>query len=198
LALGLAILLALLSLALPVWSLGAFTGNTQDISAFSWTTMATERFQSGVWTRTTIVPYSSGTFPTVAGALALSYAVDVAFLLLAAVVFGMFSLNIGRTMPTLGLLVTSLLVVGVGLLAIFYPIVAIPGAATTDLGTFTVSGFWGGTNTGPTQVSWGAGLGWWLVLISVILGIVGASLPYLKSIRMMTPPPPEDWTPPRR
>ena len=198
LALGLAILLALLSLALPVWSLGAFTGNTQDISAFSWTKMATERFQSGLWTRTTIVPYSSGTFPTVAGALALSYAVDVAFLLLAAVVFGMFSLNIGRTMPTLGLLVTSLLVVGVGLLAIFYPIVAIPGAATTDLGTFTVSGFWGGTNTGPTQVSWGAGLGWWLVLISVILGIVGASLPYLKSIRMMTPPPPEDWTPPRR
>src|SRR6266571_5233493 len=135
LALGLAILLALLALALPVWSLGVFT---------------------------------------------------------------VFSLKIGRTMPTLGLLLTSLLVVGVGLLAIFYPIFAIPGAATTDLGTFTVSGFWGNTNTGPTQVSWGAGLGWWLVLISVVLGIVGASLPYLKSIRMMTPPPPEDWTPPRR
>ncbi len=198
LALGLAILLALLGLALPVWSMAAFTGNTQDISTFSWTKMATDRFQSGEWTRTTIIPYSSSAFPTVAGVLGLSYAIDVAFLLLAAVVFAMFSLKIGRTMPTLGLLVTSLLVVGVGLLAIFYPILAIPGAATTDVVTFTVNGFWGSTNTGPTQVSWGAGLGWWLVLISVVLGIVGASLPFLKSIRMMTPPPPEDWTPPRR
>src|SRR5207247_15213 len=198
LALGFSILLSLLALALPVWSLGAFTGNTQDISAFSWTTMATDRFQSGVWTRTTTVPYSSSGFPTIAAVLGLAYAIDAAFLLLAAVVFAMFSIKIGRTMSTLGLLVTSLLVVGVGLLAIFYPIVAIPGAATTDLGTFTVSGFWGITNTGPTQVSWGAGLGWWLVLVSVVLGIVGAALPYLKSIRAMVPPPPEDWQPPAR
>ena len=198
LALGLAILLALLSLALPVWSLGVFTGNTQDISAFSWTTMATDRFQSGQWTRTTIIPYGSSPFPTVAGVLGLSYAIDVAFLLLAAVVFAMFSLKIGRTMPTLGLLVTSILVVGVGLLAIFYPILAIPGAATTDLPTFQVSGFWGSTNIGLTQVSWGAGLGWWLVLISVVSGSVGAALPYLKSIRAMVPPPPEDWQPPTR
>src|SRR6266705_2321331 len=183
LALGLAILLALLGLALPVWSMAAFTGNTQDISAFS---------------RTTIIPYGSNAFPTVAGVLGLSYAIDVAFLLLAAVVFAMFSLKVGRTMPTLGLLVTSLLVVGVGLLAIFYPILAIPGAATTDLVTFTVSGFWGSTNTGPTQVSWGAGLGWWLVLISVVSGSVGSALPYLKSIRAMVPPPPEDWQPPAR
>jgi len=198
LALGLAILLALLGLALPVWSMAAFTGNTQDISAFSWTRIATDRFQSGEWTRTTIIPYGSNAFPTVAGVLGLSYAIDVAFLLLAAVVFAMFSLKVGRTMPTLGLLVTSLLVVGVGLLAIFYPILAIPGAATTDLVTFTVSGFWGSTNTGPTQVSWGAGLGWWLVLISVVSGSVGSALPYLKSIRAMVPPPPEDWQPPAR
>ncbi len=200
LALGLAILLALLGLALPVWSLSRFTGNTQDISTFSWTRMATDRFQSGEWTGTTIIPYSSSAFPTVAGVLGLSYAIDVAFLLLAVVVFAMFSLKIGRTMPTLGLLVTSLLVVGVGLLAIFYPTLAIPGAATTDpgTGTFTVSGFWGSTNTGPTQVSWGAGLGWWLVLISVVSGSVGAAIPYLKSIRAMVPPPPEDWQPPAR
>ncbi len=198
LALGLSILLALLGLALPVWSLGTFTGNTQDISTFSWTTVATDRFQSGGWTRTTILPYGSSAFPTIAGVLGFAYAIDLAFLLLAIVVFAMFSLKIGRGMSTLGLLVTSLLVVGVGLLAIFYPIVAIPGAATTDLGTFTVNGFWGITNIGPTQVSWGAGLGWWLVLISVVLGIVGAALPYLKSIRAMVPPPPEDWQPPAR
>ncbi len=198
LALGLAILLALLGLALPVWSTASFTGNMQDIRAFSWTRIATDQFQSGVWTRTTIIPYGSNAFPTVAGVLGLSYAIDVAFLLLAAVVFAMFSLRIGRTMPTLGLLVTSLLVVGVGLLAIFYPILTIPGAATTDVLTFTVNGFWGSTNTGPTQVSWGAGLGWWLVLISVVSGSVGAALPYLKSIRAMVPPPPEDWQPPAR
>ena len=160
--------------------------------------MATDRFQSGIWRGTTIIPYGPNDFPTVAGVLGLSYAIDVAFLLLAAVVFAMFSLKVGRTMPTLGLLVTSLLVVGVGLLAIFYPILAIPGAATTDLVTFTVSGFWGSTNTGPTQVSWGAGLGWWLVLISVVSGSVGSALPYLKSIRAMVPPPPEDWQPPAR
>src|SRR6266702_3029880 len=100
LALGLAILLALLGLALPVWSMAAFTGNTQDISAFSWTRIATDRFQSGEWTRTTIIPYGSNAFPTVAGVLGLSYAIDVAFLLLAAVVFAMFSLKVGRTMPT--------------------------------------------------------------------------------------------------
>src|SRR6266487_549714 len=167
LALGLSILLALPALALPVWSMGAFTGNTQDVSSFSWTTMATDRFRNGIWTQTTIVPYGSSPFPAIGGVLGLSYALDVAFLLLAAVVF--------------------------------YPIVAIPGAATTDLGTFTVGGFWGNTNTGSTQWSWGAGLGWWFVLISVVLGIFGASLPYLKSIRSMTPPPPpEDWTPPAR
>src|SRR6266705_5568112 len=160
--------------------------------------MATDRFQSGIWRGTTISPYGPNDFPTVAGVLGLSYAVDVAFLLLTAVVFAMFSLKIGRTMPTLGLLLTSLLVVLVGLLAIFYPIFAIPGAATTDLSTFTVSGFWGSTNTGPTQVSWGAGLGWWLVLISVVSGSVGSALPYLKSIRAMVPPPPEDWQPPAR
>jgi len=179
--------------------MGAFTGNTQDVSSFSWTTMATDRFRNGIWTQTTIIPYGSSPFPAIGGVLGLSYALDVAFLLLAAVVFAMFSLKIGRTMSTLGLLVTALLAVGVGLLAIFYPIVAIPGAATTDLGTFTVGGFWGNTNTGSTQWSWGAGLGWWFVLISVVLGIFGASLPYLKSIRSMTPPPPpEDWTPPAR
>jgi len=191
LALAFSVLLALLALALPFWSLGDATGNVRDVTSFSWTTMASDRYQGGAWTRTTIVPYASSGFGAVAGVLGISYILDALFILLAVVVFALFSLSIGRNMPTLGLLVISLLVVGVGLLAIFYPIVAIPGAATTDLGTFTVSGFWGSTNTGPTQVSWGAGAGWWLLLASVVLGIVGAGIPYLKSVRAMAPSRPQ-------
>src|SRR5437773_531258 len=78
--------------------------------------------------------------------------------------------------------------IGVALFALFYPIVAIPGAATTDIGTFTVGGFWGSAepSSGMTW-SWGPGLGWWLLLVGVVLGVGGAVLPYLKSLRAMVP-----------
>ena len=68
------------------------------------------------------------------------------------------------------------------------PIVAIPGAATTDIGTFTVGGFWGSAEPSPGVTwSWGPGLGWWLLLVGVVLGVGGAVLPYLKSLRAMVP-----------
>src|SRR5438876_298503 len=87
---------------------------------------------------------------------------------------------------------------GVALFALFFPIVAIPGAATTDRGTFTITGFWGSASTPspPTGWSWGPGLGWWILLLAVVSGSVGAILPYVKSIRAMIPAPPPGWRPP--
>src|SRR5207249_7017158 len=84
------------------------------------------------------------------------------------------------------------------LFALFFPIVAIPGAATTDRGTFTITGFWGSASTPspPTGWSWGPGLGWWILLLAVVSGSVGAILPYVKSIRAMIPAPPPGWRPP--
>src|SRR2546426_110815 len=112
LALGLAIVLVLVSLALPFWSLSEAMGTDQNISSFSWT-------------------------------------------------------------------------------------VAIPGAATEDVGAFTIGNFWGSASTSapPTGWSWGPGLGWWVLLLAVILGAAGAVFPYVKSVRAMIPSPPPGWRP---
>ena len=206
LALILAILLALISLGLPFWSLAFVSGTDQYVGTFSWGTTTTDHYRNGAWDGTTILPYASSqpvlaqfSFRSVGGALGAAYILVVVFLIVAAVVLALFTMEQSRTMPTLTLLVVSLLVVGIGLLAVFYPLVTAPGAATTDVGIFTVNGFWGGIRTtGPTRDwSWGPALGWWMFLLSVLLGIVGAALPYLKSVRSTTPPPPSDWRPTR-
>jgi len=206
LALGLAIVLVLVSLALPLWSLGRVAGSEQDIGSFSWTAITTTTYISGVWDRTTILPYTSSQSPfpppttpafrAVGSALATAYLLDVVLLVVLAVVFGLFSIGYSRTMPTLSLLIVNMIVLGVALLALFYPIVAVPGAATTDVGTFTIDGFWGSDSAAGALWSWSPGLGWWVLLVAVILGTVGAVMPYMKSIRAMVPPAPEDWSPP--
>jgi len=105
-----------------------------------------------------------------------------------AVVLALFRFEFSRKMPTMNLLILSLVVLGVALFALFYPIVAIPGAATTDVGTFTIGGFWGTAQPSPGVTwSWGPGLGWWLLLVGVVIGVSGAVLPYLKSLRSMVP-----------
>jgi len=210
LALGLAIVLVLVSLALPLWSLGRVAGSEQDIGSFSWTAITTTTYISGVWDRTTILPYTSSQSPfpspfpppstpafrAVGSALATAYLLNVVLLVVLAIVFGLFSIGYSRTMPTLSLLIVTMIVLGVALLALFYPIVAVPGAATTDVGTFTIDGFWGSDSAAGALWSWSPGLGWWVLLVAVILGTVGAVLPYVKSIRAMVPPAPEDWRPP--
>src|SRR5213594_4263031 len=198
-ALGLAIVLVLVSLALPFWSLSRAIGTDQDISSFSWTTFTTDRYVDGAWDGTVILPYTSTLSPyrAVASVLGTAYLLDLVLLVVLAVVLALFSIEYGRSMPTLSLLIVSVIVLGVSLIALFYPIVAIPGAATTDVGTFTISGFWGAQGTsGPAAVwSWGPGLGWWFLLLGVVLGTVGAVLPYVKSIRAMIPSPPPGWRP---
>src|SRR5439155_343467 len=57
-----------------------------------------------------------------------------------------------------------------------------------DIGTLPVGGFWGSAEPSPGMTwSWGPGLGWWLLLVGVVLGVGGAVLPYLKSLRAMVP-----------
>src|SRR3989475_638959 len=198
-ALGLAVLLVLVSLALPFWSLSQAVGTDTDISSFSWATFTTDRYRGGAWDGTEILPYSStlSSYRAVASVLATAYLLDLVLLIVLAVVLALFSLEYGRAMPTLSLLILSLIVLGVALVALFFPIVAIPGAATTDVGTFTINGFWGSASTAgpPTGWSWGPGLGWWILLVAVVLGTVGAVLPYVKSIRAMIPSPPPGWRP---
>gem|GEM_PF-1942514 len=199
-ALGLAIVLVLVSLALPFWSLSQAVGTDQvTTTSFSWTTFTTERYRGGAWDGTEIFPYTStlASYRAVASVLATAYLLDLVLLIVLAVVLVLFSMQYGRAMPTLSLLILSLIVLGVALVALFFPIVAIPGAATEDVGTFTVGGFWGSASTAtpPTGWSWGPGLGWWILLLATVLGTLGAVLPYVKSVRAMIPSPPPGWRP---
>lgn len=189
LALGLGILFVLVSLAHPFWSLSQPAGTDRDIDSFAWTTSTTERYEGGAWSRTTILPYTSAQFefPHVAGVAGNAYVLDGVFLLVLVAILGLFLLGYSHKLPTISLLIVSLIVLASALFALFYPIVAIPAAATTDLGTFTVGGFWGSATEGSEEWSWGPGLGWWLLLFGVVLGLVGTILPYLRSIRAMTP-----------
>jgi hypothetical protein len=193
LALAISVVLVLVSLALPVWSLSVPVPNGHDISSYSWTTVTTDRYRGGAWDGTEILPYTSTqfTFRAVAAVAATGYILIVVLFIVLAVVLALFSTDYGQLLPTLTLLILSLVILGVALLALFFPLVAVPGAATTDVGTFTIGGFWGSASRGPAgEYSWGPGLGWWILLVATVLGVLGAVLPYLKSVSAMMPPPP--------
>src|SRR5436309_12967216 len=78
LALGLAIVLVLVSLALPFWSLSRAIGTDQDISSFSWTTFTTDTYRGGAWGGTELLPYSATVSPhrEVASVLAAAHVPD--------------------------------------------------------------------------------------------------------------------------
>src|SRR2546428_11684566 len=59
LAIGLALVVVLVSLALPFWSLSRVAGTDQDITSFSWTTTTTDRYRGGAWNGTSILPHGS-------------------------------------------------------------------------------------------------------------------------------------------
>ncbi|HKW42566.1 MAG TPA: hypothetical protein VJP06_00120, partial [Thermoplasmata archaeon] len=91
LALGAAILLATIGLALPFWTLTLVTTPNQDINSFSWTTITTQHFQNGAWDRTEIFPYTSSSFifGSVASVLGTAYVLAAVFVVLLAVVLGL-------------------------------------------------------------------------------------------------------------
>ena len=191
-ALSLAILFVLLSLALPFWSFSRTEGPDQVVGSFSWVSFTTDDFVRARWTITTIVPYSEPNFPFPATASVASnvYVLSLVYLVVLVAVLALFRFEFSRKMPTVNLLILSLVVLAVALFGLFYPVVAIPAAATTDIANFTIPGFWGSAQPFPGVFwSWGPGLGWWLFLVSVILGVGGTVLPYLKSLRSMVPTP---------
>jgi len=191
-ALALAVLFVLLSLALPFWSFSRTEGPDQVVGSFSWVSFTTDDFVRARWTITTIVPYSEPNFPFPATASVASnvYVLSLVYLVVLAAVLALFRFEFSRKMPTVNLLILSLVVLAVALFGLFYPVVAIPAAATTDIANFTIPGFWGSAQPFPGVFwSWGPGLGWWLFLVSVILGVGGTVLPYLKSLRSMVPTP---------
>jgi hypothetical protein len=187
-ALALAVLFVLLSLALPFWSFSRTEGPDRVVGSFSWVSFTTDTYVGGRWTITRIVPYSEITtlYPATAGVASNVYLLNIVYLVVLAAVLALFRFEFSRKMPSVNLLILSLVVLGVALFGLFYPIVAIPAAATTDIANFTIPGFWGSAQP-PSggSWSWGPGLGWWLFLVSVILGVGGTVLPYLKSLRSM-------------
>jgi hypothetical protein len=193
-ALALSILFVLLSLALPFWSFSRTQGPspTHVVGSFSWVSYTQENYVGGRWIITTIEPFSETNFlyPAVAGVASNVYVLNIVYLLVLVAVLALFRFEFSRKMPAVNLLILSLVVLGVALFALFYPVVATPAAATTDIASFTVPGFWGSAQpSAGVSWSWGPGLGWWLFLVSVILGVGGTVLPYLKSLRSMAPTP---------
>jgi hypothetical protein len=191
-ALALAVLFVLLSLALPFWSFSRTEGPDRVVGSFSWVSFTADDYVRGRWTITTIVPFSEPSFPypATAGVASNVYVLNIIYLVVLAAVLALFRFEFSRKMPPVNLLILSLVVLAVALFALFYPVVATPAAATTDIAQFTIPGFWGSAQPLPgVSWSWGAGLGWWLFLVSVILGVGGTVLPYLKSLRSMAPTP---------
>ena len=205
-----AILLVLIALATPVWYLTLVrTSAAYSTTDFTWTSTNTNAYDAGTLEHVLIQPYSAPGFNlhSLAAAISASYILFVILAIVLAVVFILYSLPVGRRLSNLGHLMISLVVVVFALLALLYPIVGVPPPAGADLGIPAISGFFGsgavtggvnppdGATGGAATASWGAGLGWWLVLGAVILGLAGAMLPYLRSVSRPSPPPPAEWRP---
>lgn len=201
LVLAIAVLFVVLAIASPMWSYAEdWGGGERDVADFTWTTRTVVSYESGgQWGGTEIRPYTSRTFsePNIAGAMGASYLAALVYLVVLVVVLFLFSMERTRTISPLFLLILSLVVVIVSLLALFYPILGVQSAAPTDLAALGINGFWGSRADAGRIVAWGAGLGWWLLFVAVILGIVGVALPYVKSVRAMGTPKPRGWTPRR-
>ncbi len=189
----LAVLFTLFSMASPVWSLTDGSGANYNTATFDWTTTTEIEYRNGAWRQTTISSYSvlGGGASSFVNGIGGSYILQLVFLfvLIGAVV--LYSLKWSQHLPGIGLLIVGLIVVVVAFVALLYPVLVLPPAAALGLGEPSISGYWGSA----APLSWGAALGWWFLLIAVILGIVGGVWPFLKSMRqpMVRPPPPREW-----
>ncbi len=194
--------LVLLALATPLWAVTEAEGNDWTTSTYSWTGWSSVSFRDGVCCRSVSEPYSWPGFnrTNLASSVGSSYLFMVVYLIVLLAVAGLFSVDIGRNLPAVGLLVVAVLVVVFALLALFYPLVTVPSTAAADLQISQITGFWGSTTApGPPVVSytWGAGLAWWLLLVAVILGGIGGTWPYFKAVRGAPQTPPKPWYPSR-
>lgn len=194
---GLGILFCLIALATPLWSITVHGDVGEwDTGSYGWLGVTTDRYVRSAYDGSAYQPYSGPTFDqhVLASAVGTSYVLILVFLIVLVFVVALFSTGFAHTMPRLGLLIVAVLVLIFAFTALFYPILTVPNAAATDfrMGVLS-SGFWGSASL-PEVVTWGAGLGWWLLLLGVILGGVGGALPFLQGMRQpLPPPPPRQW-----
>ncbi len=190
----LGIVFLLLSLANPIW---AYTtpgpGTSTDTLTFGWTSWMRNRYESGAWAEAFSQSYTALAFDlhAIANAAGTSYILIVVLIFILIGAFALISSWFSLQLHGLSLLVLGLVVAILAFVALLYPVLTIPAAAAGDFGDASITGFWGGA--GPT--SWGAGLGWWFLLIGVLFGILGGIWPFLKSLRepMVRAPPPREW-----
>lgn len=193
------VVFVLIALACPIWSVTTDDGGGDySVATFGWTTLTTVSYQGGVWTDTIIQSYTRPNFfaPALASSMGGSYLMLVIFLIVLLAAILLYSLSWIEHLPGIGLLIIGLIVVVFAFVALLYPILTAPPAAALSPRLGAVNGFWGSADLGGgTTQTWGAALGWWLLLIGVIFGIVGGVWPFLKSMRqpMVRAPPPREW-----
>lgn len=190
----LGVVFLLLALGNPIWSVTHDDGGGDFTTAtYGWTSWTAMEYQSGVWSRTIVESYTARpmALPAVANAAGTSYLLMAVLLIVLVAAIALYSSWFALKLHGLSLLILGLIVVVFAFVALAYPVFTLPPAAATDFGNTAVTGFWG--SSGAT--SWGAALGWWLLLVAVIFGIVGGVWPFLKSMRqpMVRAPPPREW-----
>jgi hypothetical protein len=190
----LGIVFLLLALTSPIWAItDGVVGGDYATTTIGWTSWTAMEYHSGVWFRTTTESYTApGTvLPALANAAGAAYLLIVVLIVVLVAAFALISSWFSLHLHGLSLLILGLIVVVFALVALFYAVLTIPSAAATDLRNAAVTGFWGASGI----TSWGAGLGWWFLLIGVLFGILGGVWPFLKSMRqpMVRPPPPREW-----
>ncbi len=196
----LGIVITLIALANPLWSTtNDHGGGNYTTDTYGWTTLTSIRYENGVWAQTTIQAYTASFFSSnaVAGALSGSYFAVLAFLIVLIAAVAIFSLPSMQRLPSLGFLIIGLVVVVFALVALLYPILTVPTAAASDLGRAAITSYWGSAATPGATFSWGAAIGWWLLLVGVIVGAIGGFWPFIQATRnpvaRVPPPPPREW-----
>lgn len=190
---GVAVLLGLLALSQPVWAYERRApGGDVDRWTFGWTIVVEERWDSGVWSGTTWIPYSSPAFQDyrVRDVVGASYLIGV-LAVASLVALGLLQfLSRTRRIPQLVIIVAGVMALGLSALAVVYPMLTIPPAAALDINS-SITGFSGTVpGTGNQVYAWGAGASWWLWLVSMLLSLVAFVGPLVQRRAWTTRPYP--------
>lgn len=187
---ALALLLAVAALAQPVWTMQRTRNADVDKATYSWTTLVEEEWSSGVWSSTTVTPYSSPNFNEfrMREAVTTSYAIAAGYAILAALFTFAQYLAPRRRVPANLVTIFGFLVLAVGLVALAYPAATIGGAASQEVNT-VVTGFAGSADDGPDAFAWGAGAAWGLWAFSSLLMFVVVLAPLAQRRQLARPAP---------
>ncbi len=179
---GLALVVGIIALTQPLWAFQqAPPAGDIDRSTYGWTVVIEERWESGVWSSTTYLPYSSPSFSDfrMREVVTTSYSIGAAFVA-AIFVFGIVQyVSRSRKVPKPLALVIGLGALGLGIGAVAYPTFTIPPAAALDVDS-SITGF-AGTATGPGNqvLTWGGAAGWWLWVAAAFLVAIAFIAPLL-------------------